>query len=284
MTAKPNEAMRDFWSGEGGQNWVSREDRLEASLKIFGQQAIDVAEISSDDRILDIGFGCGETSLDLARLTGLQGHVHGVDISTTMVETAQLKARTSGVANVSFECADAQTAEFPTDEYDRVFSRFGVMFFDDPAGAFQNIFRALKPGGRLSFVCWAGRDQNEWVGRPLEVVAKHLTLPLPPAPDAPGPFSLSDQSRLRNILSKAGFSRISVAPFHGPLVLGDDIGEAVSFLMELAPSGSAVKQAEPDEDLRAAIAADMTEMLKSCKSAQGVSMGATALRVSASKV
>ena len=283
MADKPNAGMEEFWNGEGGRNWVSREDRLEASLKIFGQQAINTAGIVENNRILDIGFGCGETSIDLARLVGSGGHVHGVDISTTMVDTAQKKAKKDGVGNISFECADAQTSALAHGEYDIVFSRFGVMFFDDPVTAFKNIYAGLKPTGRIAFMCWAGRQENSWVRLPLQVVAKHLDLPPPPAPDAPGPFSLSDENRVTGILAEAGFSDITVEMFRTPFVLGGDLAEAVSFLMELSPSGGAIKQAEANEELRAAIAVDMADMLKSHSSERGVSMDAAALIVTANK-
>jgi len=284
MTDQPNAGMAEFWNGNGGKNWISRETRLESSLKVFGQQAIDAGGISPGQRILDIGFGCGETTIELAQKVGPQGRVHGVDISVAMVEAAEKKAVKSGISNVSFECSDAQTTTFPADHYDLVFSRFGVMFFDDPIGAFKNIYTSLKPGGRLAFICWAPRDQNAWVGLPLQVVAKHLSLPAPPAIDQPGPFSLSEEPRVSDILGSAGFANISVEPFQTPFVLGGDVDEALSFLMQLAPSGSAINNAEADEETRVQIALDMAELLKSHESDKGVCMSAAALLVTATKM
>lgn len=284
MTDQPNAGMAEFWNGNGGKNWVSRETRLESSLKIFGQQAIDAGNISPGQRILDIGFGCGDTTIELAQKVGPKGQVHGVDISVAMVETAEKKASEKGVANVSFECADAQIKTFPVDNYDLVFSRFGVMFFDDPIGAFKNIYASLKPGGRLAFICWAPRDQNAWVGLPLQVVAKHLSLPSPPAIDEPGPFSLSEEPRVSGILGAAGFADIAVELFQTPFVLGGDVDEALSFLMQLAPSGSAINNAEADEPTRARIALDMAKLLESHESEKGVSMSAAALLVTATKM
>ena len=107
MADQPNAGMAEFWNGNGGKHWVSRESRLESSLKVFGQQAIDAGGISPGQRILDIGFGCGETTIELAQKVGPQGQVHGVDISVAMVEAAETKAVKSGTSNVSFECSDA---------------------------------------------------------------------------------------------------------------------------------------------------------------------------------
>ena len=283
MTDQPNAGMAEFWNGNGGKNWVSREARLESSLKVFGQQAVNAGGITPGHRILDIGFGCGETSIELAQQVEPDGQVNGVDISETMVAAAEKKALEKGVTNVSFECADAQTKAFPSDSYDLVFSRFGVMFFDDLVSAFKNIYASLKPGGRLAFVCWAPRDQNAWVGLPLQVVAKHLSLPAPPGNDEPGPFSLSEESRVNDILSSAGFTNISVESFQTPFVLGGNVDEASSFLMQLAPSGSAINNADADEKTRERIALDMAELLKSHVNNEGVSMSAAALLVTACK-
>ena len=283
MTDQPNAGMSEFWNGSGGENWVSREARLEASLRPFGQQAMAAGTIIAGQQILDIGFGCGDSTLEMAGKVGPEGQVHGVDISVAMVEAAEKKAAEKGVANVSFECADAQTKAFPVDNYDLIFSRFGVMFFDEPITAFKNIYTALKPGGRLAFMCWAPRDKNAWVGLPLQVVAKHLSLPAPPAIGEPGPFSLSEEPRVTGILGAAGFTDIAVELFQTPFVLGGDVDEALSFLMQLSPSGGAINNAEADEETRARIAVDMAEMLKPHKSTKGVSMNASALLVTACK-
>jgi SAM-dependent methyltransferase len=284
MTDVPNTEMAKFWNGEGGQKWVGREDRLEASLQPFGQCAIDALMISGDERGLDIGFGCGETTIQLAAELGPGGHVHGLDISTTMVEAAQNRAGRSSVENISFECADAQTSALPTDRYDFVFSRFGVMFFDDPVMAFKNIFQSLKPGGRLVFMCWAGRDENAWVRLPLAVVENYIAVPAVPPPGTPGPFSLSDGARVKGILSEAGFSDIAVAPFQTPFVLGVDVDEAVSYLMELSPTGGAIRLADPDENIRARIADELATLLESHNSEAGITMDASGLLVTARKV
>jgi SAM-dependent methyltransferase len=279
MTDKPNADMAAFWSGEGGDKWVNHEDRFTTSLEIFGRQAM--ATISSDECILDIGFGCGDTTVDLARCVGAGGHVHGVDISTTLVETARKKISTYGLDNVTFECADAQIAEFPSGEYDAVFSRFGVMFFDDPVAAFKNIYNALKPSGRIGFMCWGPRPDNDWVELPLQVVAKHVSLPPPPKPGTPGPFSLSKKGHVEGILALAGFRDVKVKPFSAPFVMGANADEAVNFLMELSPSGGALNNADADARTRALVAAEMADLLNSYQGEQGISMNATALLVPA---
>lgn len=279
MTNKPNADMAAFWNGEGGDKWVNHEDRFTTSLEIFGRQAM--AEVSADECILDIGFGCGDTTVDLASRVGAGGRVHGVDISQTLVETARKKITTYGLENVSFECADAQVVAFPAGEYDAVFSRFGVMFFDDPVAAFKNIYNTLKPAGRIGFMCWGPRQDNDWVELPLKIVAKHVSLPPPPEPGTPGPFSLSKTGHVEGILTLAGFHDVEVTPFSAPFVMGADADEAIKFLMELSPSGGALNNADADEKTRALVAAEIADLLKTYQGEQGISMNATALLVTA---
>ena len=282
-TEAPNADMKAFWNGVGGERWVSFGDRLEASLQSFGQHTIDASGAAVDESVLEIGCGCGPNSIELAQRVGSNGRVLGVDISAPVLDQARINATASKLNNVSFECADAQTADLGAGQYDLVFSRFGVMFFDDPVTAFENIRGALKPAGRIAFASWAARTENAWVAEPLKVVSKHIDLPAPPPADAPGPFSLGDESRVRDILTKAGFRNITVSPFKVAMVLGEDITEAVDFLMQLAPSGGAITAADPDQQTRSAIAADLAALMESYQGEQGVTMDAVALIVTADK-
>ncbi len=281
MHGKPNVDMEEFWNGEGGLKWVSLDERLDESLKPFGAEAMRVAKVATNARVLDVGCGCGDTSLDLARRVGPEGYVHGLDISTTVLELAQKKARASGLTNIAFECADAQTQVFRGGEYDLVFSRFGVMFFDDAVAAFKNIRTALKPDGRVAFACWAAPQENPWVQVPLQIVARHLPLPPPVAADTPGPFSLSGEGRASGVLTSAGFTDVTVTAFCAPFVVGKDVAEAVRFLMQLGPAAGALAKAEPSVETRALIATEIGEMLKDFNTAQGICLDGVALIVTA---
>ena len=282
-TGAPNADMKAFWNGAGGERWVSFGDRLEASLQSFGQHTIDTSGAAVDESVLDIGCGCGPNSIELALRVGANGRVRGVDISSPVLDQARINARASGLAIVSFECADAQTADLGEEQYDLAFSRFGVMFFDDPVRAFENIRGALKPTGRITFASWAARIENAWVAEPLQVVSKYIDLSPPPQDNAPGPFSLGDEYRVRDVLTKAGFRNIVVAPYKEAMVLGEDISAAVDFLMQMAPSGGAITAANPDQQTRSAIAADLAALLESHQGEGGVTMDAVALIVTADK-
>ena len=193
----------------------------------------------------------------------------GVDISTPMLERAREKAQ--GRANLRFENADAQTHAFPPASVDLVFSRFGVMFFADPDAAFANLARALRPGGRIAFLCWQSVMQNPWVNVPMAALMKHVPPAAPPPPNAPGPFAFADPARVRGILERAGFSRPALEPHTGELTLGRTVDEAVAFVTEMGPVGAALAQAP--EAVRAAVAASIREVLAARATPKGVALG-----------
>jgi SAM-dependent methyltransferase len=144
---------------------------------------------------------------------------------------------------VRFENADAQTHSFAPQSFDLLFSRFGVMFFVDPGAAFANLARALRPGGRLGFVCWQSFMENAWMREPMMALAQHVTLQPPPPPDAPGPFAFSDAKRVTRILEGAGFKGVAFAPHTGQLSLGSSVESAARFSLEMGPLGAALRDA-----------------------------------------
>jgi len=145
----PNAEQITYWNEQGGPRWVELQEALDRQLASFGRIVMDRLAIGSGERVLDVGCGCGETSLEIGRRVGTKGSVVGADISTVMLERARERGR--GVANVEFLVADAQTHAFAPASFDVVFSRFGVMLFADPRTAFATLAHALKPGGRLGF-------------------------------------------------------------------------------------------------------------------------------------
>jgi SAM-dependent methyltransferase len=231
---------------------------------------MDRARIQPGTHVLDVGCGCGETTIELAGRVGPTGSVTGVDVSAPMLEAA--RARAAGLPQVRFEEGDAQTHPFPPGRYDLLFSRFGVMFFTEPATAFTNLRRALRPDGRVAFVCWQPLGVNEWMLVPLKAAAQHLTLPAPPAPDAPGPFAFGDPARVRDILTGAGFDQIALEPVETTLVIGggQSLEDAVELLLELGPTAALLRDADPA--LRPRVAGAVGEALRPFAGPGGVRM------------
>ena len=271
-----------YWNEAAGPKWVSFQKVIDAQIAPLGERAMDRAGIAPGERVIDVGCGCGDTTIALARRVGPTGLVLGVDISAPMLERAAETARAAVAANVRFENADAQTHRLSPGAFDVVYSRFGVMFFADPVAAFANLRAALRPGGRLAFVCWQALRENPWLFLALQAAAQHLTLPPPPAPDAPGPFSLADPERVRDIVARAGFERIALEDLRTALMLGGGgtLDQAVRFLTEgVGPVSGVLREADPA--LRPTVAAAVRAAISPFVTPEGVRLGSAAWIVTA---
>jgi SAM-dependent methyltransferase len=241
------------WNGKSGEHWVANQARLDAMLAAFGQAAIEAAAPATGERVLDVGCGAGASSLALAARVGAGGQVLGVDISEPLIGRARALATQDMPA--LFQVADAGSADLPEGAFDILFSRFGVMFFNDPTRAFAHMRRALRPGGRVAFVCWRGAAENDWVRLPMSAVKDILPPAAPPDPEAPGPFSFGDRGRVARILTAAGFSDIAIAPFDASVPFGAGgtrdaaLDDAVKMAFEGGPLSRAL--AEQPADIRA---------------------------------
>lgn len=281
MNKTTNDDMNEYWNGDGGHKWVVFQDRLDASLKHFGREVMATATISAGEGVIDIGCGCGDTSLDIARRVGSNGYVLGIDISEPILVRAKIRSLSVTKSNVTFTRADAQTHHFEPSAFNVVFSRFGVMFFDDPVSAFRNIRRALKSGGRMAFICWQPAEENEWIRLPLEVVNDHIPLPSPPEPEHPGPLSFGDRSRVMRILKKAGFKKILMEKFESTLNVGSNLDEAVEFLTLMGPASGALSQPDVNDIDKSRINSELRNRLTPHETKHGITLGATAWIVSA---
>jgi SAM-dependent methyltransferase len=212
--------------------------------------------LRAGERVIDVGCGCGDTSLELGRRVTPSGSVLGVDISEPMLGRARERAAAEHMGHVLFATADAQTHVFAPGAADAIFSRFGVMFFADPTAAFANLRTALQPDGRLGFVCWQPVMANPWMLTPVMALAGIVPLPTPAAPDAPGPFSFGDPDRVRRILDGAGFRDVAIDAFTPTVTLGGGVSldETVEFALDLGPTGQALREAGPDARPRAFVA------------------------------
>ncbi|HEY0104915.1 MAG TPA: class I SAM-dependent methyltransferase, partial [Rhizomicrobium sp.] len=199
------------------------------------------------------------------RAVGQHGHVTGVDISAPLLAAA--RAQAGDARNADFVEADASAHAFAPD-YDLVFSRFGVMFFEDPAAAFANIRKALKPGGRLAFVCWRPALENQWVALPA-AAAKDLLPPQPPPdPLAPGPFAFADPRRVEAILTTAGFRDATIEKLDGTMNLGSDSDHAAFQMANIGPLSRSLGDA--DDATRARVHAAVKAALETIATPDGI--------------
>jgi SAM-dependent methyltransferase len=278
----PNAEQIQYWNEQVGAKWVQMQSFLDAQIGPLGEIAIQRAGLAPGDRVLDIGCGCGNTSLALARRVGPRGSVLGIDISTPMLERARQSAREAGIDNVRFENSDAQTHRFEPASFDVAFSRFGVMFFADPTAAFANLRTALAPRGRLAFICWRPLQENPWMFVPLGAALQHMAAPPIPPPDAPGPFAFADADRVRGILERAGFADVGFEKIDETLTIGGDGGIelAAEFLMQIGPTGRMFREAN-DVALVARVSEAVRESLRPYASGGSVGMPSAAWVVTA---
>ena len=236
-----NAAQIDYWNAVAGETWARFQDQLDRQIETLGGEALRVLAPTVGERVLDIGCGCGQTSLALAARVGAGGGVVGIDISKPMLDVARGRKVPTGAATPDFREADAQSADLGRSAFDTAYSRFGVMFFGDPAAAFSNIRKAMRPGGRLAFVCWRPLAENPWMRLPLEAAQRHLPPPAPFDPDAPGPFAFADPERVRRILDNAGFRNFAIDPFDARIG-GGTVDETLELSFRVGPLGAALRE------------------------------------------
>jgi SAM-dependent methyltransferase len=236
----------DYWNGPGGQRWADRQEAQDILLTPILDILIERTRPLPGERVIDVGCGSGATSFAFARRVGPSGHVLGVDVSGPMLARARQRARSD--LPVDFVLADATLYPFDPASFDVLASRFGVMFFAEPAVSFANLRRALRPSGRLAFVCWREPRENPFFMAPLQAVYKHVPKLPQQGPEDPGPFSFASEARVRRILGEAGFTGIEMEPCDLSLDLatGRGLEAAVQGGLEVGPASRALQDHPPE--------------------------------------
>jgi len=278
LTPSPNAAQIDYWNSVGGAVWAKYNDLLDRQISPLGVEAMKALDLKPGENVLDIGCGCGQTTGDIANRVGPAGSVTGVDISAPMLEIARARPPETSSGRIEFRQLDVQTEELGSAGYDVAFSRFGVMFFSEPVVAFTNIHRALRPGGRLGFVCWQPLSSNPWMLEPLEAVRSLLPPSEPPDPLAPGPFAFAEPTRVQGILSDAGFKDIDITEFKTKIG-GGSVEETLQIALRIGPLGRALAE---HRELLPQIAGPVRGVLEHYVTPNGVLMPASAWIVRAS--
>jgi len=241
MAADNSEQIAE-WNGVLGQRWVAMQREIDRIVVPFGDAALKVAAPQPGERVIDVGCGCGDTSIEIARIVGEAGTVLGIDVSQPMLEVARSRGALANCAHLAFREGDASEAGLPANT-DLLFSRFGVMFFSQPSQAFSHLRKSLRTGGRCVFVCWRAPRDNAWAMTPLSAARTAMGVtPTPADPDAPGPFAFADDERLRTILSGAGFGAIDIQRFDAVLSLGATPRSAAEGTVQIGPVSRFVRE------------------------------------------
>jgi len=275
-----NQQQAEAWNGTEAAHWVDHADRYDRQLAPFGDALLERVQMESHHVVLDVGCGCGATTLEAARRARA---AVGVDLSEPLLSIATHRARSAALDNAEFVVADAQTHEFAEGAFDLAISQFGLMFFDQPVSAFANLRRALAPGGRAAFVCWQGLEANEWISVVGRAVAQHGTLPtLGGQARGPGMFALKDPDEIAVLLDGAGFTQIELEAIAPSILLGGGgtLEESLDFLLGMGIARGLLSQV--DTTARDAAIADIRRALaEHYEPGVGVRMGSGAWLVSA---
>jgi SAM-dependent methyltransferase len=248
-----------YWNGPGGRHWTDRQAVQDVLLAPISEILIAHARPKAGERIIDVGCGCGAISIALAERVAPSGFVLGVDISAPMLTRARQVAQ-KGLP-LEFVLADATVYPFDPLSFDLLVSRFGVMFFAEPAVSFANLRRAMRPEGRVAFICWREPKHNPWMTMPLQAAYKHVPKLPQLGPEDPGPSSFASEERVHRILGEAGFTGIAMQPHDLSLdvAIGRGLDAAVQGALEIGPASRALQ--DHPEQVREAARVSIREAL-----------------------
>ena len=278
--AAPNKKQFEAWNGGESVHYVDHTERYDRQLAPFTEALLEQIRLTPYQSLLDVGCGCGALTLAAARFAE---SAVGVDISTPLTEVASERASRAGIDNVEFVVADAQTHAFAPGTFDLVVSQFGLMFFDDPVGAFSNLRRSLAPGGRLAFVSWQGVPANEWLAVIASQVARYVEIPeFGGLSKGPGMFALRDQDETTDLLEAAGFTEVGIEALAPTILIGGGgtVDQSMEFLLGMGMARGLVGLAGTDahDEVVEAVRLALTERYEP---SIGVQVGAGAWIVTA---
>lgn len=256
-----NASTIEAWNTVLFDKFIRYQHLLIEGLGQHGSQIFARFPPAKGERVLDIGCGMGDTTVQLAELVGEGGEVVGVDCAPRFIESSRKRAAEHGQRAVGFRCCDVQLDDLGG-PYDAAYSRFGTMFFDSPVAALRNVRRSLKAGGRLAMSVWRKRQDNPCFYVAQQVVERFITEE-DKATDqvtcGPGPFSMAGPDMVSDQLLAAGFTDPQFLRFDAPLCVGRTIEEALDFARDLGPAGESIRLASTKA---AHLAADIEAALR----------------------
>ncbi len=249
----PNVGFIDCWNTILVPKWNRFRHLLSGNGEIHSSIAYEYFDIQKGDKVVDIGCGYGETCLEIGAMVGPEGEVHGLDCTQSFLDIANRERDEAGLSQVRYELGDAQGHRLREGCYDVAFSRFGVMFFQNPVLALKNVYHGLKAHGKLCLIVWRRIEDNPCWGKAKEIALEYLP---PPGGQAktcgPGPFSMADEDTDRAMLKVAGFPEVELFQrVDAEVCMGRDLEEAVDFQILVGPSGEIIREAgeEAEEKL-----------------------------------
>ena len=263
-----NADQREFWSNSAGPKWVALQARMDQLLQPVLTHLLAQADLAPGQQVLDIGAGTGASCLQAADVVGPSGHVTGADISDTMTQIA--RARAGDRKNMTVLFADAATHDFAPVRFDRVISRFGMMFFTDPVAAFRNIARAMHPEATITFATWGEIAQNPYFTTPAQVAKSIIGTPPKSDPDAPGPFAFRDPQRVLDLLHKTGFTGPACNVVPMTLDAGREIQTLADCMCPIGPAEATLRHFDATPDHRQTLKDALSERLHEFTTPQGL--------------
>lgn len=252
-----------FWNEVLAPKFIRFRHILVDGLTRHSEAVFPRLPVRQGDRVLDVGCGFGDTAMKLAGIVGPEGEVVGIDCCDAFLAAAEADLAQSDCGNVRFMRGDAEVA-LPEGEFDFVFARFGTMFFANPVAGMRNMRKALKPGGRMTHIVWRRPEDNPWLSMAKEVVLRFLP---PPGDGArtcgPGPFSMADEDTVRKMMEIAGYADIRFERVDAPVLIGQNVQDAVDFQLAIGPAGEVFREAgDIAEQKRETIEAALAEAIR----------------------
>lgn len=271
-----------FWNRVLAPKFIQFRHVLVEGTSNHSAQVLPTLGLRGGERVIDIGCGFGDTSIELARLVGPEGAVCGVDCCTAFLEHARRDAEAAGVVNVTFVEADVQIHRFEP-IHDVAFSRFGTQFFDNPVAGLRNLSTALRPGGTMTMIVWRALDENPCMNLPRQVVGEYLPALEEDADTCgPGPFSMADEVLVRKQLESAGFEAIEFERVDAEVNMGETLDDAIAFHLAIGPAGELYREAGAvAEERHAEIVAALKRELAAFETPWGIIMPSSSWKVTA---
>ena len=253
-----NDEQFEFWNEGIGQWWVDEDESMNERLSILTEELFLKSNIKKDDKVLDIGCGGGQTTFEVSEMVGENGYVLGADISKILLDLA--KSKYASTKNLEFKYCDVQNYKFRENSFNKVISRFGVMFFENPIEAFKNIYDSIQEGGSLNFVCWTNVMENEFFTDPTNIIIRHLNKDFPEITRSPGPLAFSEEKYINEILSNSGFKNIKVEKVYSLITTNDSPEKNGELLLSIGLGGRLLADANLSKKELSVIRDEMVEI------------------------